>query len=242
MQYQEVHIFKLGENAWSLQWQSSPSRELLQFLLAVKENLQKEFDAEIIHTYTEILLKRVRGAFLSDAVLEVRFREIIKSTTPLSDQKANIHRIPVCYESSFGEDLESYLKAISLTLGQLIELHTKPLYTVYFMGFLPGFPYLDGLDERLYIERKSVPSQRVKKGSVAIGGKQTGIYPQDSPGGWYTIGHSPITLFDVSKQQPSPCVAGDYIRFYAIDATEHTLLKEQNEIECVFPITEVYGG
>lgn len=242
MQYQEVHIFKLGENAWGLQWKSSPSRELLQFLLAVKENLEKEFDAEIIHTYTEILLKRVRGAFFSDAVLEVRFREIIKSTTPLGNQKANIHRIPVCYESPFGEDLESYLKATSLTLDQLIELHTKPLYTVYFMGFLPGFPYLEGLDKRLHIERKSVPSQRVKKGSVAIGGKQTGIYPQDSPGGWYTIGHSPITLFDVSKQQPSPCVAGDYITFYAIDATEHTLLKEQAETESVFPITEVYEG
>lgn len=242
IQDQDVHIFKVGERSWSIQWQGPPSRELLKFLLAVKEHLRKEFDAEIIHTYTEILLKRVANTSLSDVVLEVRFREIIKRTIPIGDQQTKIHRIPVCYEALFGEDLETYLKMKSLTLDELIAMHTKPLYTVYFMGFLPGFPYMEGLDERLHIERKSIPSQKVKKGSVAIGGKQTGIYPQDSPGGWYTIGHSPITLFDVSKKQPSVYTAGDYITFYAIDADEHALLKERARTEDVLPITEMYEG
>ena len=238
MYYHNVHIFKLGENSWSIQWKSAPSRALLQFLLAVKKNLVNEFDAEIIHTYTEILLKYVAIDSLSGDKMEDRFREIIKATVPLEDQKTRIHRIPVCYESLFEDDLEVYLKKTSLTLNQLIELHTKPLYIVYFMGFLPGFPYLEGLDKRLHIERKSIPSQNVKKGSVAIGGKQTGVYPQDSPGGWYTIGHSPSILFDVSKKQPSPFKAGDAIQFYAIDAKECQHVKDQVLIETVFPILE----
>ncbi len=238
MYYHNVHIFKLGENSWSIQWKSAPTRALLQFLLAVKKNLAKEFDAEIIHTYTEILLKYVAIDSLSGNTIEDRFREIIKATIPQEDQKTRIHRIPVCYESLFGDDLDAYLEKTSLTLNQLIELHTKPLYTVYFMGFLPGFPYLEGLDKRLHIERKSIPSQNVKKGSVAIGGKQTGIYPQDSPGGWYTIGHSPSILFDVSKKQPSPFKAGDAIQFYAIDAQEYQHIKDQAFTETVFPILE----
>ena len=238
MYYHNVHIFKLGENSWSIQWKSAPSRALLQFLLAVKKNLVNEFDAEIIHTYTEILLKYVAIDSLSGDKMEDRFREIIKATVPLEDQKTRVHRIPVCYESLFEDDLEVYLKKTSLTLNQLIELHTKPLYIVYFMGFLPGFPYLEGLDKRLHIERKSIPSQNVKKGSVAIGGKQTGVYPQDSPGGWYTIGHSPSILFDVSKKQPSPFKAGDAIQFYAIDAQECQHVKDQALTETVFPILE----
>ena len=227
--YQEVYIFKFGENSWGIQWKTMPSRSLLQFLLAVKENLSKEFDAEIIHTYSEILLKRMKDNTVPHDVLENRFREIIKATQPTGGENKTIHRIPVCYGETFGEDSAAYLKATSLTLDQLIEIHTKPLYSVYFMGFLPGFPYLDGLDKRLHLERKSIPSQVMKKGSVAIGGTQTGIYPQDSPGGWYSIGHSPITLFDVTKAQPSPFLAGDYIKFYAIDVKEHLQLSKKNK-------------
>lgn len=241
MHYPNIRIFKMGEYSWGIQWQYKPSRGLLQFLLAVKENLSKSFDAEIIHTYTEILVKNLDWGG-SEKEVKDRFREIINSTQPLLSEKPRIHRIPVCYDLSLGDDIEDFLKAKSLTIAQLIEIHTQPLYTVYFMGFLPGFPYLEGLDERLHIDRKAIPSQKVRKGSVAIGGKQTGIYPQDSPGGWYTIGHTPVTLFDATKKIPSVCNAGDYIKFYAITLQEHQLLVEKALLGNLAPITELYEG
>lgn len=241
MHYPDVHIFKMGEYSWGIQWQYAPSRELLQFLLAVKENLLEIFDAEIIHTYTEILVKNMERG-VSEKEVKERFREIIHSTQPLLSKKPKIHRIPVCYDLSLGDDIESFLKTKPLTLAQLVEIHTQPLYTVYFMGFLPGFPYLEGLDERLHIDRKAIPSQKVRKGSVAIGGKQTGIYSQESPGGWYTIGHTPVTLFDVTRDNPTPYSAGDYISFYAINLQEHQLLVKKTQHGNLQPTTELYEG
>jgi KipI family sensor histidine kinase inhibitor len=225
MQDLDFQIFRMGEKSWGIQWKCKPSREFLQFLLAVKQQLAMVYTAEIIHTYSEILLKHIESDETS-LVLEARFREIIKTTTPLGFQEHKVHQVPVCYDTVFGEDLLLLADAKKCTIKEVVEMHTAPLYTVYFMGFLPGFPYLEGLDERLYIERKSIPKQKVAKGSVAIGGKQTGIYPQDSPGGWYTIGHSPVSFFDVTRESLSPFVAGDFIKFYAIDAQEHTVIQE----------------
>jgi inhibitor of KinA len=242
MDFPDFHIFKMGTYSWGIRWKYAPSRELLQFLLGVKENLAKTFDAEIIHAYTEILIKNITTELVSESLLKDRFREIIKTSKPQDSQKPKIHRIPVCYDPCLGEDIETYLKLKSMTIDQLVDMHTAPLYTVYFMGFLPGFPYLDGLDERLHIERKAIPSQRVRQGSVAIGGKQTGIYPQESPGGWYTIGHTPITLFDVTRDRPTPYIAGDYIKFYAIDAQEHERLQKEALAGNLQPVTEVYEG
>ena len=96
---------------------------------------------------------------------------------------------------------------------------------IYFIGFLPGFLYLGGLDERLFTPRKSTPRLRIEKGAVAIGGKQTGIYPQESPGGWNIIGNSPIQFFDNSKNTPCFAKAGDKLQFYSITLKEHHDIK-----------------
>ena len=95
-------------------------------------------------------------------------------------------------------------------------MHTAPLYRVFFIGFLPGFMYLGGLDKRLHFPRKATPSLDVKKGAVAIGGEQTGIYPMDSPGGWHVIGHSPLNFFNINEQNPCYFNSGDYIKFIDI--------------------------
>ena len=237
----DFQIFRMGEKSWGIQWKCKPSREFLQFLLAVKQQLAKAYSAEIIHTYSEILLKNIESDE-TPLVLEARFREIIKATTPLRSQNHKIHRVPVCYDTTFGEDILFLAKEKNCTVDDVIEMHTIPLYTVYFMGFLPGFPYLEGLDKRLYIERKAIPKQRVVKGSVAIGGKQTGVYPQDSPGGWHTIGHSPISFFDVTKEAPSPFLAGDFIKFYAIDVQEHTAIQKKVKAGTFKLESEIYAG
>jgi inhibitor of KinA len=89
-----------------------------------------------------------------------------------------------------------------MTIAQICELHTAPVYKVYMIGFAPGFPYLGDLDPRLFTPRRPVPRTKVKPGTVAIGGEHTGIYPVESPGGWNIIGHTPVKIFDVARGVP----------------------------------------
>ena len=100
------------------------------------------------------------------------------------------------------------------------------------LGFTPGFPYLGGMDPRLETPRLENPRLKIPKGSLAIGGKQTGIYPIDSPGGWQIIGKTPLNLFEPKKDPPVLLEAGDYIRFIPIGEEEflriEALVKDNN--------------
>jgi len=124
--------------------------------------------------------------------------------------------IPVCYGGDYGEDLESIARAHDMTPEQVVALHTAPTYFVGMLGFAPGFPYLIGLDPSLATPRRTTPRPRVPRGSVAIGGTHTGIYPLESPGGWHLIGRTPLTLFDVDRAEPVLLAAGDEVRFVPI--------------------------
>jgi inhibitor of KinA len=128
--------------------------------------------------------------------------------------------IPVCYGGDYGEDLGPLALAHELAPTKLVELHVAPLYFVGMLGFLPGFPYLCGLDERLITPRRSTPRARVPAGSVAIGGEHTGIYPLESPGGWHLIGRTPVSLFDLNADPPSLLQVGDRVRLVPISADE----------------------
>lgn len=118
--------------------------------------------------------------------------------------------IPVDYR---GEDLEEVAVYCGLAVEEVISLHTGAEYVVAMIGFRPGFPYLLGLSPRLTIPRRSNPRLRVPKGSVAIGGQQTGIYPSESPGGWHIIGYTSAELFDPKHTPPNLLQAGDLVRF-----------------------------
>ena len=133
-------------------------------------------------------------------------------------------KIPVCYDTDFGIYLDEISKEKGLTKSEIIKLHSQSIYTVFFIGFLPGFLYLGGLSETLYIPRKSQPRLHVDKGSVGIGGVQTGIYPNNSPGGWNIIGKTPINLFDPKAQNPCFAQCGDQIQFYSINKAEFATL------------------
>ena len=118
--------------------------------------------------------------------------------------------IPVIYD---GEDLAFVAEYTQLSVPQIIAIHTAPTYRVYMMGFLPGFAYLGGMDERIATPRKSTPRMKVPAGSVGIAGKQTGIYPLESPGGWQLIGHILLPLFTPEAESPTLLKAGDLVRF-----------------------------
>ena len=126
--------------------------------------------------------------------------------------------IPVCYGGDWGPDLEEVAAAHDLTPAQVIERHAAGDYLVYFLGFLPGFPYLGGLDPSLATPRRATPRLQVPAGAVGIAGAQTGLYPMKTPGGWQIIGRTPLRLYDPARQPPALLAAGDPVRFVSITA------------------------
>ncbi|WP_462419650.1 5-oxoprolinase subunit PxpB [Salinicoccus sp. Marseille-QA3877] len=134
--------------------------------------------------------------------------------------------IPVCYGGEYGPDLERF-DDNGLSPEEVIELHSDTEYLVYMLGFMPGFPYLGGLDEKLFKARLDNPRTSIPAGSVGIGGKQTGMYPFTSPGGWNLLGRTPIPLFDEKREPQILYEAGDRIIYKSIDEEEYEQLKKQ---------------
>ena len=132
--------------------------------------------------------------------------------------------VPVCYGGDAGPDLDHVARLTGLEAGEVIARHAAGRYRVAMLGFAPGFPYLLGLDPALAVPRRADPRIRVPAGSVAIGGAQTGIYPDALPGGWQLIGRTPLRLFDPAADQPAALRPGDRVRFAPIDAARFDAL------------------
>jgi KipI family sensor histidine kinase inhibitor len=128
--------------------------------------------------------------------------------------------IPVVYGGEYGPDLEWVADFQNISPEEVIRLHTQPVYRVYMIGFMPGYPYLGEVPDGLVTPRRDTPRTHVPQGSVAIAQKQTGIYPVESPGGWQLIGRTPLNLFDPGKKSPSLLEMGDQVQFYAISKEE----------------------
>ena len=125
--------------------------------------------------------------------------------------------VPTRYGGASGPDLEAVAVSKGMSAAEVVRIHSEREYTVYMMGFTPGFPYLGTLDERLIMPRLETPRTLVKAGTVAIAGSQTGIYPLDSPGGWHLIGWTPLKLFDPTRESPFLFAPGDIIKFIPIE-------------------------
>lgn len=212
-----------------IEWQATIDEKTLQEVLIFKNFIQDESAKQILyvsHSYNSLLV-------FYDFTIKNIYDEILTLKTLCSkdfktkDQKSTLYKIPVCYDEKFGIDLQEISEVKQLETSEIIKRHSQPNYTVFFTGFLPGFLYLGGLDKSLHFSRKKKPRLHIKKGAVAIGEKQTGIYPNSSPGGWNIIGNSPLNFFDVSK--PNPCIAkaGDKIKFVPISLEEHQVITQQ---------------
>ena len=141
-------------------------------------------------------------------------------------EEGRLVEIPVCYGGAFGPDLPFVAEHAGLTETEVIRLHAGRDYPIYMLGFLPGFPYLGGLDERLFTPRLPTPRTAIPAGSVGIGGEQTGVSPIASPGGWQLIGRTPLKLFDPSVGR-LPYAAGDRIRFCPITQDEFDAIAQK---------------
>lgn len=225
----KIHF--LGGTTLLISWRSEINSELLYRILSLKNEIEtfyKNSRVEVYNTYSSIAIKYFD--FQVDLKKEKeRITELLKSENILQLKQVNCFELPVCYDEEFGLDLKEISRIKELSIPEIITLHTTPEYTIYFQGFLPGFLYLGGLDERLRISRKAEPRMNLLKGSVGLAENQTGIYPRASAGGWQLIGNCPIDLFNADQQLPSPFKPGDRLRFVAVSKKEHHQLKKAVE-------------
>lgn len=173
---------------------------------------------ECIPAYASLLVR-----FAAPRITASELSDFIYDLTPLSVVGANhyTHELPVCYD---GPDFENTAKQLSLEPEVLIDLHTSQNYLVYQLGFRPGFAFLGDTAPSLEISRLVAPRSRVPAGSVGLAGRQTGVYPTASPGGWRLIGRCPIPLLRTGTD-PILLRAGDFVRFHQVTATEFSYLQ-----------------
>ena len=227
MKYQ--HTYKrFGERAILIEWPLLIDNNILQDVINFKKALQKSNIKQIVEinsTYNSLcVIYDFTIENINDKILELKSLYLPVQSNYQSATK--IWHIPVCYDDEFAIDIDELSKQKQLSKPEIIKRHTEPLYTVYFIGFLPGFLYLGGLDTSLHTNRKSSPNLNIKKGAVGIGGQQTGIYPQDCPGGWHIIGNSPIDFFNSNSAKPCFASAGDRIKFDQISLPDYLRIEK----------------
>lgn len=192
---------------------------------------EDDFELSLIHLGTEVLEKSGSPqitdivpaynsiALIFDRLVEDPEHHIDKIQSQLNRQSdpeisPKTHNVPVCYE--LGLDWEEVQKHTSLKKKEIVDKHIGGDYTVAMMGFIPGFLYLSGLDDKISCPRKAEPRTKIPGGSVGIAGNQTGIYSLESPGGWQIIGRTPDSFFDPKMDPPSEVKPGDKVEFYRI--------------------------
>jgi len=179
---------------------------------------------EIVPAYTTILIQF--DLLIADPeALEQTIREEAAELSEATIHPARRVTIPVCYGGAFSPDLAEVAALKDRTEEEIISLHSSAGYFVACMGFSPGYGYLLGLPEELIIPRRSTPRVRVPAGSVAIGGRQSGVYPMPTPGGWWLLGQTPARLFDPRLDDPFVLRPGDVVRFDPIDAATYAELE-----------------
>lgn len=154
---------------------------------------------------------------LDDVRHRVMLLDAAAGGTPL---QRRVVRVPMCHDAALAMDLADVAEHCGLTPNDVVERFCSVEFIVQMIGFSPGFPYLAGLPEELHVPRRATPRTSVPRGSIAIGGSQAGIYPNESPGGWNIIGRTPLTLFDATQADPCLFDPGDRVVFDPISLAE----------------------
>lgn len=159
--------------------------------------------------------------------LKARIEELLKIEVNEEAGDARVFEIPVCYGGEYGPDIANIAENAGISEQEVIDIHCSKDYLIYMLGFLPGFVYLGGLDERIHTPRLANPRISIPAGSVGIAASQTGIYPLNSPGGWQLLGMTPVKTYDPERETPILVEAGDYIRFVPVTEEEFLKIKKQ---------------
>jgi KipI family sensor histidine kinase inhibitor len=160
--------------------------------------------------------------------LEVILRGYVERMEKVELPQPRVLEIPVCYGGEFGPDLQDVAELHGMTMERAIELHASATYLVYFLGFVPGFAYLGEVAEELVTPRLATPRRSVPAGSVGIAGRQTGVYPVATPGGWRLLGRTPVKMFQPDRAEMSLLAIGDRVRFVPISPEQFAKLDSES--------------
>jgi len=228
-----ISIRPFGVHAILIEWPNKVDEailnDILKFTNYLETNCLDMRKWEIVPAYNSVTLILRKEPIDFDR-LKVRLNEWHQECGDSKPKQKYLWKLPVCYDLDFGIDLEVAAETLSLSVHELIKQHTENVYTVYGIGFLPGFMYLGGLPKSLEMPRRASPRLRVKAGAVGLAGKQTGIYPQESPGGWNILGNCPVALFNAKEENPCFVKVGDKVQFFTIERAEYDLYKIEGEV------------
>jgi inhibitor of KinA len=223
-------ITPLGDSALTISFGNTIDPEINARVLSAFHQLKEKsipFIKDLVPAYASLsVLYDVAAirhrAHTSSAFnfMKEKLETVLESFTESVPVSTRTITIPVCYDVSLAQDLESLARQKALSTDELIRIHTGTTYRVYMLGFLPGFPYMGTVPEQIAAPRKTQPALRIPAGSIGIAGLQTGIYPFESPGGWNIIGRTPINMFDTNREQPTYLQPGDEVKFIPITLDE----------------------
>jgi inhibitor of KinA len=224
-------IFPLGDCALTIDFGNNIDEVINRKVLALFHSLKEnpfEGIIEAVPAYSSVtiyydMLHAVKNNPHHKTTYEVmaeRTEKRLQEPIPENNLLSQLLKIPVCYHKKFALDMDELAAAKKISSDEIIQIHTSKVYSVYMLGFLPGFSYMGKVDDEIAMPRKINPRQRVEAGSVGIAGYQTGIYPLASPGGWQIIGRSPVKLFDPNNKELTLLKPGDRVQFYSINQDE----------------------
>lgn len=226
-------IQAISDNALRIEWSANVSLGLNDRIIRFCSHLQTRCIPGVVEwvpSYKSVTIYYLPHVITLDEISKDVEDILQMSESAKSDQHK--HRtvfVPVYYGGQTGLDLERLARIHHMTVNEVVRRHQEPLYVVYMLGFLPGFPYLGGLDESIATPRLETARQNTPRGSVGIAHHQTGIYPTTSPGGWNIIGKTPFSLVDLTKQHPFLFQTGDYVRFYKVTNEEYDIIEYEME-------------
>ena len=215
-----TRIYSIHDQAITFEFAEIISEEINIHIISLKNKIEdnpfKGF-VECVPAYSSLTVY-FNSNIHKNEVIEIisGYNSKLKIQNPKPNN--NMITIPVCYE--MGEDIQSVASQLNLSEENIIRFHSEQTYRVFMIGFTPGFPYMGSIPKLLEMERKKTPSLNIQPGSVAIAGKQTGIYPTNSPGGWHVIGRTPIDMFDKKRMPACFLQAGDKVQFKPITKKE----------------------
>lgn len=241
---QNIKILTAGDSSLLVEFGSEISPEINRKITATVQMMREqhiEGVVDVIPAFCSLLIN-YDPRVISYQEIRERIGCLVKLETRTEEGGRRIIEIPVCYGGEYGPDIENIARNAGLSQEEVIKIHSSRDYLIYMLGFLPGFAYLGGLDERIHTPRLANPRIKINAGSVGIGGSQTGIYPLDSPGGWQLLGMTPVKTYDPDRETPILFQAGDYIRFVPVDEEEYKKIRkavERGEYQCVIHQEEV---
>ena len=217
----EFRIVPAGDSAWLVEWAARIDPAVSGRAIAFAEEA-RHLDACVRDVVVGYCTATVYyDPLRSDGQhLESQLRTLAASLPDSCDSDGAHIDVDVCYGGELGPDLGDVAARAGMSEADVIAVHSDRTYRVYVVGFIPGFPYMAAVDERLALPRRANPRLRVPSGSVAIAAGQTGIYPRETPGGWHLIGRTRVKPYDPSRANAFLFKPGDRVRFHPIDRAQ----------------------